>query len=293
MVVPGATIHTLMDFMQTPESVKPYLAKVDDPNTRKFFETDFFSKAFDDTRQQIRTRLWGILSNRTLARMFESKRNKVNLFDSMNQGSLILIYTAKELLKQEGCEIFGRFFIALIAQAAQERASMAEERRTPTFVYIDEAHDYFDESIESLLVQARKYRVGLVIANQFLDQFDRRLLAAVKTNTAIKMVGGLSNDDARDFAGEMNCEREFIQSMQKAERYTQFACSVKNHPSSPLRLKVPLGLLDQQPKINPYVWKALVERSRELYCRDLSVENPDEPDMPPDYDSPLGDPDPL
>ena len=91
MVVPGATIHTLMDFMQTPESVKPYLAKVDDPNTRKFFETDFFSKAFDDTRQQIRTRLWGILSNRTLARMFESKRNKVNLFDSMNKGSLILI----------------------------------------------------------------------------------------------------------------------------------------------------------------------------------------------------------
>ncbi|HZC01563.1 MAG TPA: hypothetical protein VE844_09425, partial [Gammaproteobacteria bacterium] len=96
-----------------------------------------------------------------------------------------------------------------------------------------------------------KYRVGLVIANQFLDQFDRRLLAAVKTNTAIKMVGGLSNDDARDFAREMNCEREFIQSMQKAERFTQFACSVKNHPSSPLRLKVPLGLLDQQPKINP------------------------------------------
>jgi hypothetical protein len=293
MVVPGATIHTLMDFMQTPESVRPYLAKVDDPNTRKFFETDFFSKAFDDTRQQIRTRLWGILSNRTLARMFESKRNKVNLFDSMNKGSLILIYTAKELLKQEGCEIFGRFFIALIAQAAQERASMADERRTPTFVYIDEAHDYFDESIESLLVQARKYNVGLVIANQFLDQFDRRLLSAVKTNTAIKMVGGLSNDDARDFAREMNCEREFIQSMQKHERFTQFACMVKNHPASPLRLTVPLGLLEEQPKINPYVWKALIERNRELYCRDLSAENPDEPDLPPDDDSPLGDPDPL
>ena len=200
--------------------------------------------------------------------MFESKRNKVNVFDSMNKGSLILIYTAKELLKQEGCEIFGRFFISLIAQAAQERASMAEERRTPTFVYIDEAHDYFDESIETLLVQARKYNVGMVIANQFLDQFDRRLLAAVKTNTAIKMVGGLSNDDARDFALEMNCERELIQSMQKVEGMTQFACSVKNHPASPIRLKVPLGLLEQQPKINPYVWKALVERSRELYCRD-------------------------
>ena len=229
---------------------------------------NFSPKTFDDTRQQILTRLWGILSNRVLARMFESKRNKVNVFESMNKGSLILIYTAKELLKQEGCEIFGRFFIALIAQAAQERASMAEQRRTPTFVYIDEAHDYFDESIESLLVQARKYNVGLVIANQFLDQFDSRLLAAVKTNTAIKMVGGLSSDDARDFALEMNCEREFIQSMQKAERFTQFALMVKNHPASPLRLKVPLGLLEDQPKINPYVWKEMIERNRKLYCRE-------------------------
>ena len=44
----------------------------------------------------------------------------------MNRGSLILISTAKDLLKQEGCKILGRFFIALIAQAAQERATDAK-----------------------------------------------------------------------------------------------------------------------------------------------------------------------
>ena len=58
--------------------------------------------------------------------------------------------TAKDLLKQEGCEILGRFFIALICQAAQERASIAEEKRMPTFVYIDEAHDYFDANMENM-----------------------------------------------------------------------------------------------------------------------------------------------
>ena len=54
--------------------------------------------------------------------MFANKRNKLNLFDAMNGSSLILINTAKDLLKQEGCEILGRFFIALICQAAQEGA---------------------------------------------------------------------------------------------------------------------------------------------------------------------------
>jgi hypothetical protein len=135
--------------------------------------------------------------------------------------------------------------------------------------------------------------VGLCLANQFLDQFDRRLLSAVKTNTAIKLVGGLSSDDARDFAREMNCEREFLLSMRKIEGFTNFACTVKNVHNQPLRVTIPLGLLDKLPKINPYVWKALIERNRELYCRDAARDNPNEQDKSFDDDSPLGEPEPL
>lgn len=116
MTVDGATIHTLMQFMEDPEATRPLLHKLD-PVSRRFFETQFFSKTFDDTRRQILTRLWGVLSNSVLERMFASERNKLDLFEAMNRGSIILINTAKDLLKQEGCEILGRFFIALIAQA--------------------------------------------------------------------------------------------------------------------------------------------------------------------------------
>src|SRR3954471_22553750 len=118
----------------------------------------------------------------------------------MNKGSIILINTAKDLLKQDGCEIFGRFFIALISQAAQERASVPEDRRRSTFLYIDEAQDYFDESAENLLNQARKYKVGIVLAHQNLDQFEPRLRGAVMASTATKLVGGLSAKDAAAFA---------------------------------------------------------------------------------------------
>src|SRR3954452_3190365 len=106
---------------------------------------------------------------------FSHEHNKVDLFEAMNKGSLILVNTAKELLKQEGCELMGRFFIALILQAAQERASIPEDRRRPTFVYVDEAHDYFDENIEMLLTTARKYKVGLILSHQTLVQFDMNL----------------------------------------------------------------------------------------------------------------------
>jgi hypothetical protein len=191
MVVPGATIHTLREFMEEPEATRPYLNKLD-ATSRHFFESQFFSGAFDDTRQQILTRLWGVLSNSVLARMFSNPRNKLDLFEAMNRGSLILINTAKDLLKQEGCEILGRFFMAMIAHAAQERASIPADRRRATFVYIDEAQDYFDQSVEQLLNQARKYKVGLILAHQNLGQFELRLMAAVMASTAIKLAGAAS-----------------------------------------------------------------------------------------------------
>jgi hypothetical protein len=296
LVVPDATIDTLLDFLQEPETVRPYVGKLTHPITRRFFQTQFFNKSFDDTRQQILYRIFDVLQTTTLANMFRNKRNKLNIFDAMNRGSLILIHTAKDLLKQEGCEILGRFFMALITQAAQERAAMPKGERTPTFVYIDEAHDYFDENMETLLEQARKFQVGLILAHQHLAQFERKLQSTVMTNTAIKLVGGLSEADARALAGNMRCTPEFLLGMKKHEaaRITQFACWVRNTTPSAIRLNVPLGMMEAQPKIDPRVLAALFRRNRELYCTNITDEYPpDEPASPEGDESPLDDPDVL
>jgi len=296
MIVPDATVYTLLDFLQEPETVRPYLNGLKDPLTRGFFEKQFFNKSFDHTREEIIYRIYDVLQNRTLARMFSSKRNKVNLFDAMNRGSLILIHTAKDLLKQEGCEILGRFFIALITQAAQERATMRKDERTPTFVYIDEAHDYFDSNMQNLLEQARKFQVGLILAHQHLAQFKGKLQSTVMTNTAIKMVGGLSDEDARTLAGNMRCTPEFLLAMKKyeAQKITQFACWVRDLIPSSIRLSVPLGKMERQPPINPQVFAELIRRNRAQYCDDATDEYPpDDPGSPMGDDSPLDDPDVL
>jgi hypothetical protein len=264
MTVPGATIHTFMQFMEDPEVTRPHLSKLD-PVSRRFFETQFFSKTFNDTRQQILTRLWGVLSNSVLERMFANERNKLDLFEAMNRGSIILINTAKDLLKQDGCEILGRFFIALICQATQERASIPVDRRRATFVYIDEAHDYFDESLNNLLNQARKYKVGLILAHQNLAQFDTRLRSTVAASTSIKVVGGLSAKDTGAFAKEMHSEPEFLQGMRKHRDRTEFACFVRNHTPQPIRLTVPLGEMERRPKLTDAQYAVLIERNRERY----------------------------
>ncbi|WP_417320790.1 hypothetical protein [Erythrobacter aureus] len=135
-------------------------------------------------------RLWGILENQTFERMFSHPRSRLDLFKEMNAGKVILINTAKDLLKEQGTEIFGRFFIAMIAQAAQERATLPEHKRTPTIVYVDEAQDYFDRNIGLILAQARKYNVGIVLAHQYLGPLEPKLQEAFSANTAIRFAGG-------------------------------------------------------------------------------------------------------
>jgi hypothetical protein len=271
MVVPGGTIYTLMDFMEHPEKTHEYLSKLNF-STQKFLTTQFCSPSFETTRRQITMRLWGVLSNATLARMFSHPHNKLNLFEAMNNGSIILINTAKEHLKQEGCEIFGRFMIALITQATQERATIRDEnKRMPTFVYIDEAQDYFGEGgdsvLDQLISQGRKYRVGVTLAHQALGQLNRRLLATITSSTATKIVGGLSTRDTDEFAREMQTTTEAMQQvMRKYEDHSDFVGFTRNGTPPLSRMSVSFGDLERYPKITDASYEKLLEANRLRYC---------------------------
>ncbi|MCI0549754.1 MAG: type IV secretory system conjugative DNA transfer family protein, partial [Anaerolineae bacterium] len=214
-------------------------------------------------------RLWGVLANTTFERMFSNPHNKIDLFDAMNSGKVILINTAKDLLKQEGCEIFGRFFIAMIAQAAMERATLPKERRMNTFVYIDEAQDYFDEHIEQLLNQARKFHIGMHLAHQNLGQLGRDLNASIMASTSIKLAGGVSATDAQAFAREMRCDADFIHSTRKRDTQTEFACWVKHITPQAIKISVPLGSVEQLPVISDAEYETLLLKNRKRYCTTL------------------------
>ena len=125
LVIPDATVQTLRELMEDGTRFRPQMQTLSG-TARHFFETEFFHPSFRATKQQILKRLWGVLSNPTFERMFSHPRNKVDLSELMNRGSVLLISTAKDLLKQEGSSILGRFFIAQIVQAATERCDLRQ-----------------------------------------------------------------------------------------------------------------------------------------------------------------------
>ncbi|WP_342069773.1 type IV secretory system conjugative DNA transfer family protein [Yoonia algicola] len=262
--IPDATIHTLCDLMEAGGTAKyqEHIAKLEG-TPRRFFETEFESKEFAATKTQVLRRLYGVLENQTFERMFANPESKFDMFTELNAGKLILINTSKSLLKEQGTEIFGRFFIALIAQAAQERATLRQQDRLPAMIYIDEAQDYFDANIGVILSQARKYRVGMVMAHQYLGQLSSGLSEAFEANTSIKLAGGVSARDARTLSSQMHATPELIQQQPKGS----FATYLRGLTDKAVPIAFPFFELENLPRTTKEQRAAILQHSRDTYAQ--------------------------
>lgn len=270
MEIPDATIHTLLELMMNGEKYRPYMEKLKG-TARTFFATQFFDHQFAENKKQITARLWGVLSNTTLERMFSHSKNKVDLFKLTQEGKIILVNTAKDFLGHEGSSIFGRFIVSLIAQAAIQRAILPAYERTPTFAYIDEAEDYFDENIDRMVNQTRKYKIGLVFSHQNLDQLSPALRASVLTSTSIKFAGGLSSKDANSLDAEFRTDADFLLRQKKYGNHTEFACYVKNFTAKAVSVSIPLGVVEREPALNDDEYAKLIERNRAMYSVEVEI----------------------
>ncbi len=264
LAIPDATILTLKDVMQ---DATPFVAYFDrlDGTARDFFQHEFNDRQFAETKKQILRRLWGVLENPTFERLFSQPRNRLDMFAALNSGKIVLVNTAKDFLKAERSSILGRFFIALTFQAALERAALPETARRPAFLYIDEAADYFDDTIDSLLTQARKFRLGVVFAHQYLDQLPRALEASIMTNSSIKFAGGVSSADAHKLAPNMGTTHDFIARARKRRTETEFAVYIRNSTPSAVTLTVPFGSLERMPTMDSDAIARVAVQNRERY----------------------------
>lgn len=265
LLIPDATVHTLLELMEPggDQKYQEHISKLHGA-ARSFFANEFNSAQFAETKRQVLRRLYGILENQTFERMFSHPRSKLDIFKEMNSGKVILINAAKDLLKQNGTEVFGRFFIALIAQAAAERATLKLSQRLPTYVYIDECQDYIasDSNFTGILEQARKQKVGLIVAHQYLTQLSQDILDSLHANTSIKFAGGVSDRDAHALARNMRTTPDFLESQTKGS----FAAYVRNFTPNAVSLRIPFGQLEAQDRMTAEEAGALRDRMRAQYA---------------------------
>ena len=151
--------------------------------------------------------------------------------------------------------------------AAMSRADTPEDQRKDFCLYVDEFQNFATDSFESILSEARKYRLNLVLANQFMTQLTDRIKGAIIGNVPTKIVGRIGIDDAESL------QRAFVptftaEDLTKLPNYHAITTVLINGiPSAPftMRLLPPLG------KSNPELRNALKKYSASKYGRPKAI----------------------
>jgi hypothetical protein len=251
----NATILDMLKLMSDPTQYADVIEELPDI-PQEFFRTDFQLRTFDGTKEQVRYRIQAIIENPTLARLFTSPETKVDFYQELNRGAVILIDSAKDFLKPEASAIFSKLIISLILQAVYERAAIPEQERKPAFIYIDEAASAFSQNVDDLLSEARKFKAGLALSHQYLDQATSQLRSSLAANTGIKFAGGLSAGDARSMAPEMRTSADYILEQPKL----QFAAYIRN--VTPSAVGIPVSPVKSPPQLPDDAYANLIASNR-------------------------------
>lgn len=179
------------------------LRRCRDPFIRAFFELEYdqWSERFrSDAISPIQNKV-GQIANNPLLRHLLAHRT-ISIADIMDNRNILLVNLSKSI-GHEPARILGGMIVAAIMQAAEARETLPEQDRVPFKLYMDEFQNFITPTIAEALAEARKYRLSLILAHQYLEQIEG-VEAAVKANTFRKIAFRISADDAVNLAEQFD-----------------------------------------------------------------------------------------
>lgn len=129
--------------------------------------------------------------------------NSISLSDIMDNGKIIIVNLSKGIIGEQASMLLGSLLIAGIQMAAMRRAKLPLSDRRPFYLFIDEAHIFLTKTFASeLLAECRKYKLGLFLTHQYLDQLSDDMRSAILGNVGTLLTFRLGTKDARIFKDE-------------------------------------------------------------------------------------------
>lgn len=198
----------------------------------------------------IQAKFWPFTTGTYIRNVIGQPKSAFNFFDAMNEGKVILVKLSKGLTGEENSKLLGRMVTMQIKLSALKRARLDPKDRHPYFLYIDEFQNYVSKSIESILSEARKYKLWLIIAHQYIDQLKQEWLgwALDLSKTIFGNVGNLfifkvGAPDAEFLEKEMGPEFSAIDMVNGDTFRAAAKIVVNNQPTRPFSFTIDLPWL--------------------------------------------------
>lgn len=180
------------------------LLTVDDPVIRHFWEKEFPAtqkgSQAGDTLGYLLSKLGRFIENEMVRNIIGQSRSAFDFQDIMNSGKILIGNLTKGGLGEQNSNLLGMLLVSKLQMAAFKRNDIPEEQRRDFYLYLDEFQNFTTDSISTILSEARKYRLCLILAHQYIGQLSDGIRNAVFGNVGTVVSFRISSDDAEVIA---------------------------------------------------------------------------------------------
>jgi hypothetical protein len=270
----GSTFIEVMRVLTDAKYVQEILPKVTDPIIRRYW-TDQIAQTSDFHKSEvldyITSKFGRFVTNKMIRNIIGQSTSSFSFRDVMDQGKILFVNLAKGSLGEENSSFLGLILVPRILMAAMSRTDMPEEQRRDFFLYVDEFQNFATPDFAQILSEARKYRLSLTVANQFIGQIDDEVKNAIFGNVGTLMCYRVGVSDAGYLAKEFTpvFNEDDLLNIEKYHVYIKTI--VNNEPVPPFSMSLQKDFAKWKAGINPKMAEIITEMSRLRYGRDVRL----------------------
>lgn len=208
----GATLIEIPRMFTDKEFREYKLSKVTDPAVRQFWVQEYpqsqRGQQSADMLSYVISKIGRFLSNEMMRNIVGQARSAFDIRRVMDESKILLVNLAKGLTGDINSNLLGFILVSKIQMAALGRADVPESERKDFYLYIDEFQNVTTDSIATILSEARKYHLNLVVAHQFVAQLEEKIRDAVLGNVGTMISFRIGAPDTevigKEFAPEVS-----------------------------------------------------------------------------------------
>ncbi|MBQ2643872.1 DUF87 domain-containing protein [Candidatus Saccharibacteria bacterium] len=239
----GATFIDIPQCFTDAEFVKSKLKYVTDKAVYDYWTKEFpASQKSNDAGEVITwfSSKWGpFISNTIMRNTLGQVKSGFNIREIMDNKKIFLVNLSKGRLGDINANLLGMIFVMKFQQAAMSRQDIPEEERQDFCLYVDEFQNFATDSFESILSEARKYRLNLIVANQFMTQLTEKIREALLGNVGTIICGRIGVTDA-DLMVKAFTPTFTAEDLTKTPNFSAVAkVMMFDMPSAPFTMKLP------------------------------------------------------
>ncbi|HEV7486303.1 MAG TPA: type IV secretion system DNA-binding domain-containing protein [Thermoanaerobaculia bacterium] len=206
---PEATIADVLRLFHEPDFRKEAASRATNEQVRRFWTTEFDAypgRFRAEAISPIENKLGSFLVDPFVSRILTTPASTFDPRQVMDEGKLLIVNLAKGKIGESPAMLFGGLLVTALALAGLARADTPHKKRRDFYMYLDEFQSFTTLSLANMLAELRKYKVGLVLGNQFLEQLAPEVRSAILGNIGTLIVFRVGASDAAKLAKELRSD---------------------------------------------------------------------------------------